>query len=535
MTYSQNPVLLQSVSCVPRSRTAFPPVLRLYQISGMTMLDLGLYQLNTYLRDMKNVVARSAVLGVFAAASVAHVQTECSNVLDPTYPVPIVASGWQAQLVAVNLTKPRSIVFDNAGGLLVVESGKGISRHMFIDNGGTCLVSDETRMVVEMPELNHGIALSEDGQELQTLFASTDTSVFSWTYNGGDGRVKSLRDSVVTDMYNKRLATRTLLMSKKQPGTLLVSKGGPETNVAGNQHYGLQIRAFEFTSVTRDFPLYSFLREDEGVVLGRGLRDSVGVAEHPVTGGIYAVENSAVVAKRNGKDVHENNPGEELNFLGYLNGTATATWNQSTHFGYPDCLAVWQVDEIPDNDGLAIGTQFATQENTTFRDETCAENYVPPRLTFPAHYAPTDIKFSSDGKTAYIAFHGSSDRSSTPRGYRLSSVAFNATTGEPIAAADSNDALTDVLTNQDLSDCPDNCFTPTGLAFDEQGRLWMSSEATGELYVLQRTGENGEGRFVLPVQGDDAGENGAGRLEGGDVVVLGWSVAVGLGFWLAVI
>ncbi|KAH6640221.1 hypothetical protein F5144DRAFT_482764 [Chaetomium tenue] len=477
---------------------------------------------------MKNVAAKSAVLvGLYAAGSVAHVQTECSRVLVPTYPDPIVASGWQAQLVAVNLTKPRSIAFDDAGGLLVVESGKGISWHKFIDNGGTCLALDDAHMVLEMPELNHGIALSEDGN---TLFASDDTSVWTWIYDSLAGKVMSEGDTVVTDMYNKDLATRTLLMSKKQPGTLLVSQGGPETNVAGHQRYGLQIRAFEFTTLARDFPLYSFLKE--GVVLGRGLRDSVGVGEHPVTGGIYAVENSAVGAKRNGKDVHENNPGEELNFLGYLNGTATATANQTAHFGFPDCVAVWQADEIPDNDGLAIGTQFAMQENATFRDETCAENYVPPRLTFPAHYAPTDIKFSSDGGTAYIAFHGGSDRSSTPRGYRLSSIAFNSTTGEPVVAADSNDALTDVLTNWDLSGCPDNCFTPTGLAFDGQNRLWMTSESTGELYVLQRTGERGEGRFVLPVQGE---ENGAGGLGGRDAVVLGWSVAVGLGVWLAVV
>jgi glucose/arabinose dehydrogenase len=207
-------------------------------------------------------------------------------------------------------------------------------------------------------------------------------------------------------MSNSDLVTRTLLMSKKQPGTLLVSRGSGENDAAQTEvvSNGLsQIRAFDLTNLTSSSPPYNF--NTDGLVLGWGLRNSVGVAEHPVTGGIYAVENSVDGVRRNGVDVHENNPGEELNFLGYLNGTSTA--NQGRNFGYPHCFAVWQVDEIPDNDGLAVGKQFAMQENSTLRDETCAEEYVPPRLTFPAHYAPLDIKFSEGGETAYITFRGS--------------------------------------------------------------------------------------------------------------------------------
>lgn len=210
----------------------------------------------------------------------------------------------------------------------------------------------------------------------------------------------------MANMSNSDLVTRTLLMSKKQPGTLIVSRGSAEEDAARTEILtnGLsQIRAFNLANLTDSSAPYNFV--NDGVVLGWGLRNSVGVGEHPVTGGIYAVENSVDGVKRNGKDVHENNPGEELNFFGYLNGTTTA--NQGKNFGYPHCFAVWQVDEIPDNDGLAVGKQFAVLENTTLRDETCAERYVPPRLTFPAHYAPIDLKFADGGETAYVSFRGS--------------------------------------------------------------------------------------------------------------------------------
>lgn len=102
---------------------------------------------------MKHSVSTSALAaGLFAAAAAAQ-GTKCSHVLVPTYAHPVVARGWQAQLVAGGLTKPRSIAFDSSGSLLVVESGKGISRHSFIDHGGTCLETDHSHMVVELEEV----------------------------------------------------------------------------------------------------------------------------------------------------------------------------------------------------------------------------------------------------------------------------------------------------------------------------------------------------------------------------------------------
>jgi hypothetical protein len=126
------------------------------------------------------------------------------------------------------------------------------------------------------------------------------------------------------------------------------------------------------------------------------------------------------------------------------------------------------------------------------------------------------------------------DRSS-PVGYRISSVAFNAATGEPVVAADSHDSLTDILINKDNMVCPDNCFRPVGLAFDDEGRLWMSSDSTGEIYVLQRTGEDGVGRFVQPGGGDGGGdENAAAGLWARETMVLGSSVAAAVAAWLVV-
>jgi glucose/arabinose dehydrogenase len=92
--------------------------------------------------------------GLYYAAAAAAQGTACSQVIVPSYSAPVVAGGWQAQLVAGGLTKPRSMQFDSTGALLVVESGKGISRHRFTDNGGTCLASNHSHMIVELPEVS---------------------------------------------------------------------------------------------------------------------------------------------------------------------------------------------------------------------------------------------------------------------------------------------------------------------------------------------------------------------------------------------
>ncbi|KAK0744520.1 soluble quino protein glucose/sorbosone dehydrogenase [Apiosordaria backusii] len=487
------------------------------------------------------MIKKATVTAVCFYTAGTFAQGTCTDILVPRNPAPVVANGWQAQLVAGGLTKPRSIQFDSTGALLVVESGKGISRHRFSDNGGTCLHANHSHMLVELEGLNHGLALSNDGA---TLYASTAESVFAWSYNARGGAVTSLPHTLVTNMSNNDLVTRTLLISKKAEGRLIVSRGSAEANRdrAAVLSSGLsQIRVFDIANLSAaSASPYNF--NTDGDVLGWGLRNSVGVAEHPQTGGIYAVENSVDGVTRNGQDIRENNPGEELNFFGSLNSTvnANATTGKN-NYGYPHCFAVWDPSEIPDGDGLGVGKQFAVEENNALTDETCESDYVAPRLTFPAHYAPIDLKFSGGGETGYITFRGSFDRSS-PVGYKVASIAFNFATGEPVAAADSKGALRDIITNVDNTQCPDKCFRPVGLAIDGQGRIWFSSDSTGEIYVLQRTGESSAGKFVLPEGGQNGdgsgnnngnGDSAASRVFGWETRVLGWTALVGLGAWLA--
>jgi len=191
-------------------------------------------------------------------------------------------------------------------------------------------------------------------------------------------------------------------MSKKKDGMLIISRGSDENFDidALDVNSGVsQIKVFDLTKLASGTQSYSF--NTEGRRLGWGLRNSVGVAEEPVTGGVYSVENSIDDITRNGIDIHQNNPGEELNYHGKVTDT-----NDGQNYGYPLCYAVWDTN-IPNGENLKIGNQFSMTQNNTLNDTTCANVYVAPRLTLPTHTAPLDILFSADGTTAYISFHGS--------------------------------------------------------------------------------------------------------------------------------
>lgn len=96
-----------------------------------------------------------------------------------------------------------------------------------------------------------------------------------------------------------------------------------------------------------------------------------------------------------------------------------------------------------------------------------------------------------------MTFHGSWDRT-RPAGYTVSTIGFDGAAGEPLAPADSaHPVAADILSNADLSRCPGACFRPVGLAWGGQGRLFVSSDATGEVYVLQRA------EFSISGGGDD--------------------------------
>ncbi|KAH0305302.1 soluble quino protein glucose dehydrogenase, partial [Aureobasidium melanogenum] len=404
----------------------------------------------------------SSYFAIASLLAIASAQSSCGA--SPSGKVrPSVASGYKWQVVATNLARPRGIAFDDQERLLVVESGSGsLSAHTLSEDGSGCVTVNSSTSVVTGLSLNHGIAFDNKNR---MLYASNTNETYGWQY-----------DSSAISVSNQQTLSA--------PGMLVISFGSlsnldlSATNVDSGT---ASVKAFNLTNRTS-----TYTYQTDGLLLGWGLRNEVGLAEHPGTGGIWGVENSADQITRHGVDVHATNPGEELNFLGYVNGTESK--QEGSNFGYPWCFSAWNPSILPDNGQIEVGTQFAIDassdlDNQNKTDAYCA-NQTQSRLVFNSHMAPLDIKFNDTGRQAWITFHGSWN-SPNPVGYKLSVVNFT-DSGEPVDALTSKTAAVDIFGNANNSVCPNDCFRPVAMALDSRGRIFLSSDATGEIYLVTR-------------------------------------------------
>ena len=149
-----------------------------------------------------------------------------------------------------------------------------------------------------------------------------------------------------------------------------------------------------------------------------------------------------------------------------------------------------------DTERLRIGLQFALNpdsSSSSFTDTGCNRAFRSPRLTFPAHTAPLDVKFNGSD-AAFVALHGSWNRQ-PPIGYQVVRLAFSEAGGDsgwqPADPATALDPFQPVLWNKDLMACPTRCFRPTGLAVGRRGELYVTGDSTGDLWVITRRAAGG--------------------------------------------
>lgn len=406
--------------------------------------------------------------------------TSCPEIPAARYTMNV-AEGWSAIKVADGLTRPRGITLDNKGRLIVLESGSGISQHTVDEDG--CIPADSSRMLLSRPVLNHGIHFSPDGL---TLYASSRDYVWGWAYNPETGHLDLDSEAIlVSGMAPSSHSTRTLAIPQSEPDLLVVSAGSDgnldHASVSPEVARAI-VKVFNISSV----PEGGWNYVTDGWNAGYGLRNEVCLS-FDGNDMLWGVENSADNAERtvNGtsEDIHTNNPAEELNYLG------SVTKPNDNWYGYPTCFTVRGPDEITDTE-FQIGEQYVLTPNATFDDSSCAEQAVPPRLTLPAHTAPLGSAFDATFENLYVALHGSWNRN-PPQGYKLVAIPF--TQGpdgayEPVAEQSDPNGYTDILWHPNESSCSaSTCTRPVGLVFDAAGRLYMESDATGEIFLLTKS------------------------------------------------
>ncbi|KAG4430237.1 hypothetical protein IFR05_014279 [Cadophora sp. M221] len=391
----------------------------------------------------------------------------------------VVASGWRATKVKGGMGAARGVIFDTAGNILIVESGKGITAHTVGNDG--CITSSKT--IIPQRSLSHGIALGANGT---ILYASSMTTVWNWTYDPKTSAVLGGSKMIISGMSNSGHPSRTLMISPNNPHLLIVSHGSGDNLDYPSGDMKTQravIKVFDMSVI----PAAGYKFVTDGYQAGYGLRNEVGLA-FDGNNMMWGVENGSDEIKRtinnSAVDIHQDNPADELNYLGDVSIPNTK-W-----YGYPTCYTIWKPSDVTDR-AFAVGDQFVLAPNETFSDETCRTKSEPARLAFQAHSAPLDAKFDPSFENLFIAFHGSWNRVPTT-GYKIVAVPF--TRGpdglyKPTAPPDSTTGYVDIWSNVNVVSCgATSCFRPVGIAFDAFERMYITSDATaeGELWILGR-------------------------------------------------
>jgi glucose/arabinose dehydrogenase len=172
--------------------------------------------------------------------------------------------------------------------MLILQATKGISVHAFGADG--CVAS--SAMLVSNTRLNHGLSITPDGK---TLYASSETTAWSWTYDPVTKAVTN-QQTVVQGISTGIHSTRTLVVVPQQPNLIAISVGSNSNwdyATSSPSSGRSMVKVFDMSNV----PSGGYSYNNAGVQLGYGMRNEIGLAFDPA-GHVWGVENSGDVSSR---------------------------------------------------------------------------------------------------------------------------------------------------------------------------------------------------------------------------------------------
>lgn len=204
-----------------------------------------------------------------------------------------------------------------------------------------------------------------------------------------------------------------------------------------------------------------------------GIRNAVALAWNPASNALYAVQHGRdQLDLWPGFDAEDNSegPAEELQRL-----------DQGSDFGWPYCYFDTRLGH------RVLGPEYGGDGSEVGR---CAD-VDAPLLTFPAHWAPNDLLFYTGEQFpqryrggAFIAFHGSWNRTPRQAGYRVVFVPFIG--GTPGAEWDT---FASGFAGDTAPASPGDAeHRPMGLAAGPAGELYITDSSGGRIWRVAYTG-----------------------------------------------
>lgn len=338
--------------------------------------------------------------------------------------------GWIVFAAATGLGKPRMLCFGPAGQLYVTRRDAG-DVLMLQDTNGDHEFDQLQTVIAEFPGV-HGIAI-RDGW----LYGVSNRELRRYRMNN-DGTTSTM-ELLINDLPDAgQHPNRTMHFGPD--GMLYLSVGSTCNDCKESNKENATMLQIDPATWKR-------------TIYARGLRNTIGFDWHPQTGELWGMDNGSD-AKGDGI------PPEELNMI-----------TKDGDYGWP---LVWG-KQIPDE----------TREDPPGATKAAyAKTTKPSIMDLPAHAAPIAFAFLDTARSlpeeyrddALVCWHGSWNKKQ-PDGFKVQRIKFE--NGKPVAAEDFLTGFFDPAKRTRFG-------RPAGLAIAADGSIYISDDANGVIYCMQK-------------------------------------------------
>ena len=357
-----------------------------------------------------------------------------------------VPEGFTANIFSREVPGARVMTRDPNGTMLVSETSGG--KVVALPDLDGDQKADRTILVLEGLKQPHGILVvcpsagtaSEDGC---VLYVAETGELKAYAYDA-DTYTATYQETIASFPTGSGHFTRTLLMHPD--GKRLLASVGSSCNVCTEKDAKrATVQAIDLATNTM-------------TTFASGLRNTVFMAIHPMTGSVWGTDN--------GRDViGDEIPPDEVNII-----------TEGKDYGWPFCYGQNVHDTDFDRSATTAGA--------------CAGK-TSAHIELPAHVAALGIAFvPSEGWPAewrndvIIAEHGSWNRS-TPSGYKVVRIDLDEN-GEPTGTG-TEDFVTGFLPEGGKED--EAIGRPVGVMAEPDGVVYISDDRAGAIYRVARTAE----------------------------------------------
>jgi glucose/arabinose dehydrogenase len=346
-------------------------------------------------------------------------------------------AGFSASIYAKDLTDPRVMIWSPEGLMLVSLPGQG-KVVALLDSQKTG-VADQTVTVAENLNQPHGLATRCENDQC-SLYVAENDKITLFDYDQVNHRATNGRKLVDLPAGGIHVTRTLMFLPAPDQDRLLVSIGSSCNVCRENDPERASVYSLNYDG--SDFRLFS-----------SGLRNTVFMSIHPVTGKIWATEM--------GRDfLGDDLPPDEINIL-----------QQDKNYGWPICYG----KNIHDSD---------FDQNTYIRNPCMEPFEIPSYIDVPAHSAPLGLAFFPEEGwpedywyNLLVAYHGSWNRS-VPDGYKIVRYKLDAQ-GNVLGSEDFISGWLPVNSDQAYG-------RPVDILIQPGGTIFVSDDKAGIIYKFKK-------------------------------------------------